>query len=316
MLNRAFEVSIVSGGRKLEEYDVKLEDPKTMTCYIPSEANKSFSISFKSYFEEASASVRCSIDGRRMGASVCRARHSGTRWGVRVAPQFRQPFQFSELSITEEDNCMISDRIMENLGCIEVKVYRVQRYGRNREEFKSSDIPEIGSINEKSKKAGSHCVSLGAARRCTSHRRTDSVPFVPGEGCWVTFQFRYRPRAILQAQGIIPRELHADNNCESSQSSQSTTSSNRKRRRSTNDPVPAIDNKARAQQPLRTTVTSSKSSPSDSERPPKRLKREMKPNLCLIQEVIDLTCDMKREVSPVHLATHNVGTVIDLTLDD
>lgn len=40
MLHRAFEVFIASNGRRLDEYEIKVEDAKTITCFIPSEANK------------------------------------------------------------------------------------------------------------------------------------------------------------------------------------------------------------------------------------------------------------------------------------
>jgi len=35
MLNQGFEVSIAVGDRRLEEYDVKRENDKTYTCFIP-----------------------------------------------------------------------------------------------------------------------------------------------------------------------------------------------------------------------------------------------------------------------------------------
>lgn len=54
---------------------------------------------------------------------------------------------------------MINNAIMENLGCIDVSVFRVQRLGNNSGGFKSADVADIGAVNEKSKKAGSHCVS-------------------------------------------------------------------------------------------------------------------------------------------------------------
>lgn len=54
---------------------------------------------------------------------------------------------------------MISDKVLQSIGCIEVSVYRVQKHGRARGDFKSSAVPVIGAVNERSKKAGSHCVS-------------------------------------------------------------------------------------------------------------------------------------------------------------
>ena len=59
----------------------------------------------------------------------------------------------------EEEDVMVNETILQNLGCIEVTVYRVKRHGIQRAGFKSGDVKAIGAINEKSKKAGSHCVS-------------------------------------------------------------------------------------------------------------------------------------------------------------
>lgn len=54
---------------------------------------------------------------------------------------------------------MVNETILQNLGCIEVSIYRVKRHGVQSAGFKSNDVKAIGAINEKSKKAGSHCVS-------------------------------------------------------------------------------------------------------------------------------------------------------------
>ncbi|PIL23299.1 hypothetical protein GSI_14609 [Ganoderma sinense ZZ0214-1] len=63
----------------------------------------------------------------------------------------------------------------------------------------------VGAVNERSKKAGVHCVSLGANRQVPlSKTQSSSTPLNPREGNVAKFIFRYRPRGLLQAQGIIP----------------------------------------------------------------------------------------------------------------
>ncbi|TCD63496.1 hypothetical protein EIP91_005355 [Steccherinum ochraceum] len=306
MIHKAFEVFITSNGSRVPEFDIKVENNQ-VDCFIPSEANKTFSICFKSYFQEASGSVR---------------------WGIRVAPTLRKPFQFSELALTEEDNFSISENVLQNLGCIEVNVHRVQRIGKEMPVFKSTDVAAIGAVNEKSKKAGSHCVSLGAARSCISHRRTDSIPFLPGEGCFVKFRFRYRPPAILQAQGVISREQSRRLTSQSGSSSQSQGShtdgdhsraDSRKRRRAAVEAPADVDVKLKASESTVDQESSSQSSQNDgqNDKPAKRVKRESASTPATLSgSVIDLTDDIKREASPIHIPAVHVGTVIDLTLED
>lgn len=65
----------------------------------------------------------------------------------------------SDNKSVEDDDILISDNILRNLGCIEVDVYRVQRIGSEQQAFKPAGVTSIGAVNERSKKAGAHCVS-------------------------------------------------------------------------------------------------------------------------------------------------------------
>lgn len=67
-------------------------------------------------------------------------------------------------------------------------------------------------VHEKSKKAGTHTTQLGKqevskrhskAIKTEPYTRSDTTP-------WVSFEFRYRPAAILQAEGIMPKPRVSD----------------------------------------------------------------------------------------------------------
>jgi len=63
---------------------------------------------------------------------------------------------------------------------------------------------ELPAICEKSKKAISHCISLGVQRTQKSRPRAHGVELV-GKSPVATFVFRYASKGMLQAQGIIPK---------------------------------------------------------------------------------------------------------------
>ncbi len=118
------------------------------------------------------------IDGRYMGGNPCLPGQSGRRWGVRNTVYTRKPFQFSKiilsgtfatqaaayeskgsfLSILEDDDLMVSEQTLQNLGTIEIELTRIHTASRQAQ-FTSTHVDDIGPINEKAKKAGSHCVS-------------------------------------------------------------------------------------------------------------------------------------------------------------
>ncbi|KAI0807309.1 hypothetical protein C8Q74DRAFT_1226993 [Fomes fomentarius] len=105
---------------------------------------------------------------------------------------------FSSLAIDEESSTVLS----ADLGTIEVQMWRVDKFVPSVNHYSLGDIPEIGTMHEKSKKAGVHVVSLGAAKTETPRKAlrdvgVESEPFA-------VFLFRYRSLELLQANDIAP----------------------------------------------------------------------------------------------------------------
>ncbi|KAI1795879.1 hypothetical protein LXA43DRAFT_989893 [Ganoderma leucocontextum] len=201
---KGFSAHICCDGKELEQYDVQLEDERTVTCWIPSESGKAFSVHWK---EDASPTptlmqVTTLVDGR------CVARHkdSGFISGLVDRPGQVRPLLFSQLKVTDDEAVASSSPSalrLDKLGAIEVEMRRVDAYHECEDFFSMGEVPEIGPVHEKSKKAGVHAVSIGAAAACKPTRKMMAIglqnqPFA-------VFKFLYRPIELLRANDIAPR---------------------------------------------------------------------------------------------------------------
>jgi len=68
--------------------------------------------------------------------------------------------------------------------------------------FLVASIPNSEPVHESHKKAGSHCIGLGAARPVIQHKRWFSTTRLPGNPI-LEFIFSYAPHGWLQAKGIV-----------------------------------------------------------------------------------------------------------------
>ncbi|TBU34227.1 hypothetical protein BD311DRAFT_747369 [Dichomitus squalens] len=206
-----YTVWISCDGKSLPEYKTerKGEDRNTITCYIPSETGETFSIEWRDYVNQSHLRFVTKVDGRAVGGNRCRPGGKGLRWGVRTSTTTRQPFQFAPLRTTDDEEHMYALASHAALGEIEVSVIRIRAEYRSVPHTMGKFRP-VEAVHERSKKAGVHCVSLGANRQVPlSRTQTSSTPLNPREGPVAKFVFRYRPKALLQAQGIIPIPLPA-----------------------------------------------------------------------------------------------------------
>ncbi|KAH9941780.1 uncharacterized protein BXZ73DRAFT_14533, partial [Epithele typhae] len=206
MHHKDYEIWISCEGTRLPEYDVTPEgnDGKTFGCYIPSESGKTFKIEWLNALSDTHLRYVITIDGRDAGGNRCMPGDKGMRWGVRTSPMSRRPFKFAELQTTDED---VSDSVSHAaLGEIQVAVSRIRAEVRAVPHTKGKFQP-VGPVNERCKKGGVHCTSLGETVRIKkAYTQTYSTPLDPAEGDIAVFIFRYRPLALLQAQGIVPDE--------------------------------------------------------------------------------------------------------------
>ncbi|KAG9018614.1 hypothetical protein FRB90_011221 [Tulasnella sp. 427] len=93
-------------------------------------------------------------------------------------------------------------------GTIRVEMYRIRVTGQGPYAWRGANVDDAPIVvHEKSKKAGGHVTRLG--NREPSQKRSrylHSAPYSPSDkDPWAVFEFRYRPAAILQAEGIMPR---------------------------------------------------------------------------------------------------------------
>ncbi|OCH89338.1 hypothetical protein OBBRIDRAFT_778668 [Obba rivulosa] len=245
MKHRDVEAFIQCEGKVLPEYDVKIEDERTVSCFIPSEVGMKFEVHIREKGGINSFSVQVTIDGRHMGSSVCHRGRTASRWGVRTSDRnMRHPYQFSPLTVTDDDECLGHVESHAKIGEIELKAHRITGDTKTTK-YNTTVYETVGSVHEKTKKSGVHCVSLGDAVPCSPDSRCRTTRLYPAEGTYVNFLFRYRPLEVLQAQAIAPlppAQERPDNDQGPSQAGPSNRErhqrergSERKRKRTTHD---------------------------------------------------------------------------------
>ncbi|KAG9042792.1 hypothetical protein FS837_010381 [Tulasnella sp. UAMH 9824] len=207
---RSYKASVQVNGQDLPiyrpEYD---EDTKTATCWIASEDGEKFTI----FCEQDkslphSTGVKVYLDGHKNCATSCvwRDKHQNRIKGVRVSPTARRPFLFASLETTDDDAYLDRTLDLKAPGTIRLQIYRVLITGSTK--WKPYQIPETASVvHERSKKAGGHITQFGK-QKTVDYASTACLtePYTPSDTSpWVSFEFRYRPAAILQAEGIMPK---------------------------------------------------------------------------------------------------------------
>ncbi|KZV85297.1 hypothetical protein EXIGLDRAFT_841597 [Exidia glandulosa HHB12029] len=203
------EVWVECEGVPLPVYGVETTGTKA-TCWIASQAGKSFSVHFKPINENLRGEY-CGdvyVDGTFINGSWFDARDVNytLKLSHALVGRVQRKLYFSALKTSDDEQAVKDNKILSSLGDITLTITRV-RVGP--EEFIGDewDVPshldgDQFTVDEREKKLGGHHVTLGAPE--VSHTRLKTVYF---EGTpLTTFEFKYRPKEILQAQDIIPME--------------------------------------------------------------------------------------------------------------
>ncbi|KAG8964514.1 hypothetical protein FRC05_003795 [Tulasnella sp. 425] len=264
------------------EYD---EDTKTATCWIASEEGQAFTIfcqQAESFRYTSSAEV-C-LDGSRKPATgivLGKGRnYFGHITGVRVSQTSRRPFEFASLETTDDDAYLDQPLGLKAPGTIHVQMSRV-RVTRD-SVWKPRRVPEAASIvHEKSKKAGGHITRLGKQEvAAPAPKPIKHKPYHPSDiDPWVSFEFRYRPAAILQAEGIMPKPQASQNN----------------------SPHEDDDDEMEAEHKAEILALEAEQAALDARRAALKAKAK--------------NINIKREASPIRVPRNTVAGVIDLTLE-
>ncbi|KAJ3932957.1 MAG: hypothetical protein NXY57DRAFT_65898 [Lentinula lateritia] len=167
---QGFSAWIEVDGSELPIFDVK-ENGKEVTCWIPSESDKNFSVKWSTGQRDTSMSGDVNIDGQLL----------------------------SEL--TDDDEYL--NQVTAGLGDVQLMISHAT-FGLPTEHYSSRDPVGVGKVHEKSKKATGHKVGLGE-NKPIGHT---NVLMAERHAVIVTFVFKYRPIDMLRANGIAPPEAH------------------------------------------------------------------------------------------------------------
>ncbi|KAH9951475.1 hypothetical protein B0H21DRAFT_719135 [Amylocystis lapponica] len=201
--HRGFGAFITCEGKELEHYAAKVEDEKTISCWIASEAGKEFEVNWSDYMGETHSTGKVFMDGRLFDHTLTELGKTSASRGCYSSADTWRRYQFAKLDLTDDENIASPKApVSEDLGIIEVQIWRIRDFKMNTSLHNGIAATDIGPVHERSKKAGTNCVALGAETRVTPVN--SATPVFIDDTSYVTFRFRHRPAGILQANGIMP----------------------------------------------------------------------------------------------------------------
>jgi len=185
-------------GTELNEYDVQIDEKeKRVSCWIPSETDKNFSVCWNNTDSSMDTSGLVDLDGVGVGGRIT---YKGTSIRREFANVYTSPttgryFSFAPITITDDDVYLRTSA--PNFGEIKLVIWRIEI--KQACPFRGSDMGESrGKVHERSKKLGGHCVQFGSVQEIKPRNfyKTTKLEAL------ASFVFRYRPLDILQANGI------------------------------------------------------------------------------------------------------------------
>ncbi|KAF9463929.1 hypothetical protein BDZ94DRAFT_1257779 [Collybia nuda] len=200
-----FKACISVEGTTLHEYSVTTnEQSNTITCWIPSEVGKKFSVKIGTTAPHSTL-LLCdlSIDGNflRRASLINRVDGMSTITSVATSATTYRHLVFSSVELTDDD-AFLDTANVKDLGDISLKIFEVLQFHQT-ETFlpEGLRVPD-GKVHERSKKITGHRVGLGPEKSRNPCRRMFVAEKVGS--VLVTFLFKYRPIDILRADGIAP----------------------------------------------------------------------------------------------------------------
>lgn len=198
-----FSAWVTIEGIQAKEYQVEVTSGR-VTCWIPSEANKTFKIHWKDNNFAFPTKIIARVDGTHYGYYCILQkdrRHQGSTDGIPITETSRLPFMFSNIKLSDNDDLL--DQSTQNVGEIHVEISKCHVEKKKKDTLVYYQPQGRRQIHEREKKGADHQVGFAAAvpnrrMKCSRCRCTAIGPPV------VIFSFKYRPLAVLQANGIAP----------------------------------------------------------------------------------------------------------------
>jgi len=205
---------ISTDGISNECFAIEQPTNNSVACWIASETGKKFAVNWFNASRAFPIQGVVSIDG-----TVCDNHvmldylypDKPSAVGVshaRTSDYTQRDFMFSTIEVTDDDEYLYTLGQTYNFGTITLDLWRLHVTDVVRKTMQhqyGSPVLESQIVHERSKKAGTHHVKYGEEYHSPSpvvdmvtSRKVDQVPFA-------SFTFRYRPLAMLMANGIVPR---------------------------------------------------------------------------------------------------------------
>jgi len=183
-------------------------DQRRATAFVCSEVGQRFSVKVENASYSGDISCRIFIDGRKMKGTHLRPSEHRTVKGARTSALGISPFIFTNLKVKEDDEDDIESTVnLAELGYIEVRIHRVVLTDINPVPLPPPNpdlTTELDPVSEKAKKVGWHSVMLGEEMPARPRIKRTRCKYVGrGDKPWLVFRFRYQPRDLLEADGII-----------------------------------------------------------------------------------------------------------------
>ncbi|KAK7031205.1 hypothetical protein VNI00_013621 [Paramarasmius palmivorus] len=198
-------------GAKAQVYDVDADlESNQISCWVASEAGKAYEVEFEDKCHKDPVIGTLYVDGNDCGGWIIDQKKAlnesalRTFDGILTSATTIAPFKFSTLDTTDEDLNTVDN---PNVGEIKVVIARGEITGES--SARDKPAPKPGVFHETSKKGFHHQTSFGEAITIPETYITDFEEI--GEPV-ATFMFKYRPLAILQANGIAPKPVSVPTN--------------------------------------------------------------------------------------------------------
>ncbi|EKM51953.1 uncharacterized protein PHACADRAFT_262379 [Phanerochaete carnosa HHB-10118-sp] len=200
--NYGISISIVCGGSILEEYAWQSADERTASCFVPSASGKNFEIILTNNLNLQDVSVSITVDGSPIGRYYL-APGQKLLPGIYVSETTTKPFRFRSLVFNDEKG--IHDPwsfTWENTGSIGFSIYRCRSTGI--EQFRPQD-PALVSYTARYGKAraATPAVLTGGEVPIKPIQGVGGITIDPHDKPYAKILVQYRPREILQMQGVI-----------------------------------------------------------------------------------------------------------------
>lgn len=148
LTHRGFSACIVSEGKPIPEYlaAVVADKPNTISCWIPSEVGKTFSVHWRDEGTKVHSCAFITLDGFVVPGRFLFGEGEACRNGVRSGPQTERPFMFAQSPGASGQNT-------KDAGSIMLKIKLVELDGSKT----ANPLQSIPDLNSQSH-PGDHCV--------------------------------------------------------------------------------------------------------------------------------------------------------------